>query len=289
MTKGDRENGVASLDDGFTMIPNLLLEALTKVKLSDVQKTICFYILRRTYGWNCIYDVITIDELAEACTASQRHVRRLMNDLVKKNIVRRKSSSSGNIMEYAIVTDISAWDPKCIDLLGLLKSYDQGLYTNHTNRRLRDAPAKQPVASDPEPYSYAKTLNGILTKTIYFCESQPYQLSELLLEKIRAYKPDYKTPNLQRWAEQMEAILTIDKRPLDEVRAVIEFAVSDNFRQNKTPNVIKLRHQYDEINERRLISVTAAAAAPAVTDVQKYAKPEPKPKKKSKFEPFYDG
>jgi hypothetical protein len=124
---------------------------------------------------------------------------------VKKNVIRRKLSKSGRIAEYAIVTDIAAWDPDCIDLTEMLKIFDRGLYTNHTNRRQLGPAAKQPVIGEPEPYSYARTLNGILTDKIYFCESQPYQLAELLLEKILEHKPDFKTPNLQKWVEQMEA------------------------------------------------------------------------------------
>jgi len=281
MAKGDRENGLASLDDGFTMIPNLLLEALTTVKLSYVQKNICFYILRRTYGWNCVYDVVSVSELAEACDASQRHIRRQINDLIEKNIIRRKSSSSGKTIEYAIVTDISAWDPVCIDLPGLLKSYDQGLYTNHTNRKQLGTAAKQPVTGEAEPYSYARTINGKLTRIIYFCESQPYQLAELLLDKILEHKPDFKAPNLQKWAEQMDAILTKDNRPPDEVRAVIRFAVGENFWQNNILSVIKLRRQYEELNEQRLNPYAPPAEI-------KPSKSETKPKKKSKFEPFYD-
>ena len=52
MPKGDRDNLKADCEDGFTRIANLILEALALAKLNGTQKGICFFIFRRTYGWN---------------------------------------------------------------------------------------------------------------------------------------------------------------------------------------------------------------------------------------------
>ncbi|MDD3878977.1 MAG: hypothetical protein PHP26_03180 [Syntrophomonas sp.] len=86
----------------------------------------------------------------------------------------------------------------------------------------------------------------------YSPDSLPYQLSELLLNKILEHLPGYKKPDLQKWAWQMDAVMRLDRRPPEEVKAVIIFAQGDSFWRGNILSVDKLRKQYDQLNSRRL-------------------------------------
>jgi Txe/YoeB family toxin of Txe-Axe toxin-antitoxin module len=119
-----------------------------------------------------------------------------------------------------------------------------------------------------------------LTGTIYFCESQQYQLSELLADKIKEHTPYFRGPDLQKWAKQMDAIQEIDQRPPKEIKEVILFSQSDPFWKKKIHSVSTLRKQYDQLNSRRLQAGTSPTP-------HKYQKADPKVKKVSKFESFY--
>jgi phage replication O-like protein O len=229
-----------------------------------VQIKICLFILRRTYGWNSSDDAISIADIAKACNADRTHVTRQVNELIRKNIIRRLSGQPGKVSQYAIVTNIAAWDQNYIDLDALHNNSGQGIYANDKIRRQRlhggAKVNKLPLPDRPEPYSYAKSISGILSGTIYFFESHQYQLSELLLNKILAHTPAFKKPDLQKWAQQMNVIMEIDQRPPEEVKAVILFAQDDSFWRDKILSVSKLRKQYDQLNARRLLAHASPAA-----------------------------
>ena len=74
MAKGDREILKADLDDGYTPLANLILEALAMAKMSGVQKGLCMFLFRRTYGWGIKEDEITLKEFAEGVNSSISYV-----------------------------------------------------------------------------------------------------------------------------------------------------------------------------------------------------------------------
>ena len=50
MAKGDAEQLRADMDDGYTGIANLLVEALACCPLTSTEYAVCLFIMRRTYG-----------------------------------------------------------------------------------------------------------------------------------------------------------------------------------------------------------------------------------------------
>lgn len=53
-------------------------------------------------------------------------------------------------------------------------------------------------------------------------------------------------------AWQMDALMRLDRRPPEEVKAIILFAQGDTFWRTNILSVDKLRKQYDQLNSRRL-------------------------------------
>ncbi len=283
MPKGDREKLKADCEDGFTRVSNLILEALSLARLNGTQMAICLFIFRRTYGWNRSQDAISLAEFAAACGSSKAYISRQLQDLIKKNIIHRVTYQPGKTPVYTFVTRVTEWDQACIDLEALRANvaggiYDcsesgqglhdcttpnvqglhnpaiQGLY-NCTTPGLPDCiRVNEPSNHDPPDLeSPLKTERKTVKERKSFSpDSLPYQLAESLLNKILEHLPGYKQPDLEKWAEQMEAMLRLDKRPPDEVEAVITFAQEDTFWRTNILSVTKLRKQYDQLNARRI-------------------------------------
>lgn len=292
MPKGDREIFKADCEDGFTKIANLLLEALALAKLNGVQKGICLYLFRRTYGWNRTKDAIALGEFAEACGSSREYISRQIAELIKKNIICRVAYQPGKTPVYSFVTSISDWDRCCIDIntlannsaqgiydccetivqglhdctrvavQGLHKSTIQGLHECTTEGLyIRTTVNQSPSLEQPVLNLGVKTeRKTVKEKEVYSPDALPYQLSELLLNKILEHLPGYKKPDLQKWAWQMDTLMRLDRRQPEEVKAVILFAQGDTFWRTNILSVDKLRKQYDQLNSRRLQARASPAA-----------------------------
>ncbi|MEN6462213.1 MAG: replication protein [Syntrophomonas sp.] len=279
MPKGDREIFKADCEDGFTRIANLLLEALALARLNGVQKGICLFLFRRTYGWNRSEDAIALSEFAEACDSSRAYISRQLTALIKKNIIYRVAYQPGKISVYSFVTNITHWDQTCINLNALAQNANQGIYDCseircqglhdtttlavqglHECTRVNQPPGHEQPVLKPVIKTERKKVKE---REIYSPDSLPYKLSEFLLKKILEHLPGYKKPDLQKWAWQMDALIRIDRRPPEEVREVINYAQGDSFWWGNILSVDKLRKQYDQLNSKRV----QARASPAA---QKY-------------------
>lgn len=313
MPKGDRENFKADCDDGFTRIANLLLEALAIARLNGIQKGICLFLFRRTYGWNRSEDAISLGEFADACGTSKEYISRQLTSLIKRNIVCRRDYQPGKVPVYAFVTSVGEWDRSCIDLENINKNTNCGIYLcsekrsrglhentipiekglyNRTIQGLNDCTiqglhkstrADQLSIFEPPPSETAvnKEEKTVKEKDSYSCDSPPYQLSELLLNKILEHLPGFKKPDLQQWARQLDLLIRVDQRPPEEVKAVINFAQADVFWQGNILSAKKLRKQYDQLNYKRL----HARASPAS---QQYKSDELDGEEADEYKGFYN-
>lgn len=255
MSLGDRERFKADLDDGYTKIANLILEALAMAKLSGTQKGICLFLIRRTYGWGKAEDAISLGDFASACGTSTSYISRQIKDLLNKRVIVRVIYQPGKTPVYTFNTRVAEWNKGCINVQGLYDCASQGLYEcarvglSDCARVNQQPVLEQPLIEAPLKKELKKKKETI---NIFSPDSPEMILSELLLQKILLHLPHFKNPNLQRWASQMDAILRIDGRDPPELKAVIEFAQSDPFWKTNILSVEKLRKQYDQLNAKRL-------------------------------------
>ena len=292
MPKGDREIFKADCEDGFTRIANLILEALAMVRINSTQTGICLFLLRRTFGWNRSEDAVSLGDFAAACGTSKTYVSRQLADLLHKKIILRLAYEPGKTPVYAFCTNVAEWDGACIDLQALADNDREGLYecasedcsdganktgcglsdqtrVNHEglsdqisyglSNRIRVGLSDQTTPNQPQTATETMIAPALKTviktikeKEIYSPDTLQYQLAELLLLKILEHLPGYKKPDLQKWAKTMDAILRLDKRPPEEVKAVIIFAQGDPFWQPNILSVDKLRKHYDRLNLKRI-------------------------------------
>ncbi|MBM7623657.1 replication protein [Sporohalobacter salinus] len=118
----------ANIEDGYTKISNLILESLAMAKLTGVQKGLCMFLFRRTYGWGKKEDEISLKEFAQATNSSKSYVSKQLKKLVNKQVIFRTSHEAGKTSSYTFNTRVEQWHKGCIDTQGLRKNKTQGLY-----------------------------------------------------------------------------------------------------------------------------------------------------------------
>lgn len=73
-------------------------------------------------------------------------------------------------------------------------------------------------------------------------------VSKLLLNEIIKRKPDFKKPDIEKWSEEIDLMIRIDKRPIEEIKKVIIWCQQDTFWQNNILSTSKLRKQFDQLS-----------------------------------------
>lgn len=100
--------------------------------------------------------------------------------------------------------------------------------------------------SDVTPPSSSSSSSS--KKKTYVDTSIEVQLSTLLFDLIKERKPDFKKPDLQKWAVHIDRMIRLDKRKPDIITNVIEWAQADiDFWQNNILSTEKLRKQFDQL------------------------------------------
>ena len=98
----------ADLRNGYTRVPNAILEAMPQIGLNGTQHDICHILLRETYGWNRTERAISVGEMARVTRLSKRHILNQLDELVRRHIiVRQVQPGKANI--YKIQSDVSRW------------------------------------------------------------------------------------------------------------------------------------------------------------------------------------
>lgn len=78
-------------------------------------------------------------------------------------------------------------------------------------------------------------------------DSLQMSLVNKLLFLIRVNNPNFKEPNIQKWAKDFDSIIRIDKRDLTEIERVISWSQQDNFWKSNILSPSKLRDKYDTL------------------------------------------
>jgi len=93
--------------NGFTKIPNNIVEALTKIRVSGEEGQCLWVILRKTYGWHKDEDWISNSQFAKTTGIKKQSINRAILKLIKKNIVSQKAYKSKSV--YSIEKDTNKW------------------------------------------------------------------------------------------------------------------------------------------------------------------------------------
>mgnify|MGYP001051778981 CR=1 FL=1 len=81
----------------------------------------------------------------------------------------------------------------------------------------------------------------------YPCNSDELRLSELLLSLIVESKPDFRRPDVQRWAVQIDRMIRLDGRTPERIEAVIRWCRRDSFWRRTILSTAELRKHFDHL------------------------------------------
>ncbi len=97
------------LENGYTKIANELLEALCQLNISGREMRILFYILRRTYGFNCKSASISLSEISAATGIKKNHVQENLKRLLVRNVISIQANHGIKPQEICVVKDYEKW------------------------------------------------------------------------------------------------------------------------------------------------------------------------------------
>lgn len=91
-------------ENGFTKIANEIFEELVKTALLGSEFQICFFVIRKTYGFNKKDDRISLTQFEKGTNLSRPTVVKSLKNLVSKNILTRSES-----LYYKLNKDYETW------------------------------------------------------------------------------------------------------------------------------------------------------------------------------------
>ncbi|MBP6083702.1 MAG: replication protein, partial [Providencia sp.] len=99
------EGRVASIEDGYARLSNMLLEEYSGADLTKRQFKVLLAILRLTYGWNKKIDRISNSQIAAIAKLPEKRCSETKLQLVKMNVLIQKGNQFGpnkNVSEWRI-------------------------------------------------------------------------------------------------------------------------------------------------------------------------------------------
>ncbi len=132
----------------------------------------------------------------------------------------------------------------------LLDDYTLKKIREYKNNSVRNTGQCNDKVSQEKEKEEDKEKNKIKSKKqdkIFSSDSDEYRLSELLLSLIREHKPDYKQPNIQKWAYEVDLTIRRDNRNIVEIENVILWCQRDSFWRTNILSTAKLREKYDQL------------------------------------------
>lgn len=249
-------------DLGFTQVPNEVLDD-QKLKLSD--KGLFSILWRQADDWQ-FYE----SELIKRSDDGRDAFRKSKNRLIEHGYLMIEQTRDKNGRMSTAKWYLNPYPNKKI-VKSLEKTQDDGVPTvdgfsvdgktadgetadgkpdtnntnsnntncNKTNGKKRDT-SELPSSSDTPRAKDKK-------KVKYEPDSKPYRCARKLLDEILRNKPDFKIPNLQKWADTFRLMNERDERSWKTIGKVIIYATQDNFWRSNILSADKLRKQFDRL------------------------------------------
>lgn len=208
-------------ENGFTKLANELLEALARIRIPGEARQVLDVILRKTYGFSKKEDVISLSQFCSSTGIKKPNVIRVLKQLQTMNLIIKNDNANPQI--YKFNKDYSGWRPLSKKITNVIKNDNKSLS------------------------KMIPTINNIKKKETFCPNSVEIRTSELLLNLIRTRNPNFKQPDLQKWAKHVDLMIRLDKRPVDEIEKIVLWCQSDSFWQNNILSTDKLRKQYDKL------------------------------------------
>lgn len=175
--------------------------------------------------------------MAKATGVHESKIHRVLDLLKNEQQIEQQTSNSCRLIT------IKNWDRYQIN--------EQQSEQPVNNHRTTD---EQPVNTKQEYKEYKNISTNVdihvptqKTEKAFRLESSEYLLSILLLELIRVNNPKFKAPDLQKWAAEIDKMLRLDFRTVEEVEFIIRWAQASDFWKRNILSAAKLREKFDQL------------------------------------------
>jgi phage replication O-like protein O len=99
------------IEDGFTKVPNSLLDKLCEHKIAGRQVKILMVVIRKTLGWHNDWARISQNEFARMTRIPRRNCFDLLKELIDKKIIKKGIPKNGDTkaVNYCVNLNYSEW------------------------------------------------------------------------------------------------------------------------------------------------------------------------------------
>jgi phage replication O-like protein O len=135
------------LKDGYTMIANETLEAISTINLSPYESRVLWCIVRKTYGWHKKADLISLSQIVKATGLAKGHASRALKHLLSRSLVTRLGNN-----QIGFQKDYEKWAQKLPDQVtqGKLPDQEPPVTRLGTPPRREKLPAQEPQKKDKD-------------------------------------------------------------------------------------------------------------------------------------------
>ena len=95
------------LENGYTKIANEIMDALIAYRIPGEQRQVLDFIIRKTYGFNKMWDIISNSQFVEATGLKKPTICRALNELIRKRLVIKNDNNY--IPSYRFNKDYRLW------------------------------------------------------------------------------------------------------------------------------------------------------------------------------------
>lgn len=236
------------LEDGYTRIANEILEELAKTQLSGHEWRMVMVIWRQTYGWVKKEDSIALSQFINRTEMPKARCKEALDSLCDRKIIIRgvPENRYSKPRIYKFNKHFHQW-----------KRVPENRYTGKPVPRSTGKPENEYRKTG----TTKETIQKKELKKLYVETSDEVRLSELLLSKILENHPNFKKPNIQKWAKIIDLTHRIDKRPFMQLEATIKWLFAENVNSD-FPFVVQspgaLRDKFDRIQAQMGRDLTEA-------------------------------
>ena len=221
------------LENGYTQIPNELLEAFAKIRIPGEARQVLDVIFRKIYGFRKHEDSISLSQFCLATGLIKPRICEAIKKLEVMNLITVKRNDGPTM--YRFIKDFDKWEPLRKNVIVTEK---RNQHYGKAEKSLRKS-------------VHTKEKKKTITKEI---PPQVFDLAGLLADHILKNNPKHsKLANgkyqecVQSWAPDIEKLHRLNKQGFEDIRAVIVWCQSDKFWKKNILSGEALRKGWDRL------------------------------------------
>lgn len=198
---------------------------------------------------------MTVGAISRRTGIPQEHIKHGVTVLEAPDVQSRTPDEEGK--RIVRIDDHRAWGWRIVN-----HKYYRDLRTKEDRREymrnyMREKRSKQKLTKDNDSSQLAELANAdtntntnIETKNLSSrnkFSNDDFSLAKYIEEKIRILNPNAKSPNSDKWANEIRLMREIDKREHTEIKRIFDWANRDPFWRSNILSPAKLRKQFDQL------------------------------------------